>query len=89
MRNLITICGLIAAAFFGWQYAKVQKAESRLNEAVKQHVTLTQDLSAAKNELQQASNHLLALVRSQPVSKTNWVDERNRNWSSALKGGQQ
>jgi len=95
MRILITICGLVAAAFFGWQYSRAQEAnastEALLSEAAKQHASLTQELFAAKNDLQQASNQLAALdgVRSQPVPKTNWIDERNRNWNTSLKGGRQ
>ena len=92
MRTLIILCGLAATAFFAWQYPKMNEektaAQSRLDEATKQLSEREREISTARNELEAINARIAALSRvpRPPVSKPNWVDQRNSNWNSPLTG---
>ena len=79
MRTLITFCSLAAALWLGWERWKLadekEKTEVHLED-------VTRELEAANARIAQLSN-----AKPAPASKTNWVEERNRNWKSPLRSG--
>jgi hypothetical protein len=90
MRNLITICLLAAAIYFGWHYYEQlgngAAAEARIAELQAQNESLKAALKAAYdgNRKGGTPSHPQA---SQSAPKPNWIDEINRKWQSPLTGG--
>jgi peptidoglycan hydrolase CwlO-like protein len=83
MRALITICCLIATFYLALQYHDLSDskdaAESKLRELAKENENIKSDLEAANAQISQLNGKA-------PLQnpKTNWIDEKNRNWQSSL-----
>lgn len=79
MRNVFTILLLIAVLCLGWEYREVSAgkaaAEAKVAALDAEIETLRAGMKSAKGEA------------SQPGTKANWIDDRNRNWQSSLSAG--
>ena len=96
MRNLITICSLVATAYFAPQYKdladKKNTLETKSLELTKEVEAVRKDLAATRRDLQSATVRITQLSASGNIepaqtTKSNWIDERNRNWQSSLAHG--
>ena len=96
MKTFITLCSLIAAIALGYQYnaagtrakdaeTRVKDAENHANDATAKLAGATQQLAETSTQLNAANAKLIALsAKPVPVPKTNWIEERNKNWRSSL-----
>ena len=85
MKAIITICSLLAALVLGWQHNDLSEAKVA---AEAKAADAKNELDRTRSALEAANIRIADLSAPKPAEKSNWVEERNRNWTSPLnKGG--
>ena len=80
---------LFRSIALGYQYnaagTRAKDAETRVKDATAKLAGATQQLAETSTQLNAANAKLIALsAKPVPVPKTNWIEERNKNWRSSL-----
>jgi outer membrane murein-binding lipoprotein Lpp len=92
MKTLVTLGSLITALYFAPQHGDLVKKkntmETKSADLAQQVETLRADLDAMKAELQSINGRLNQFgAENRQGQKTNWVEERNRNYQNRLANG--
>lgn len=79
MKNLFTLCLFIAVLCLAW---KCRELSDREDAAQAKNEELKAEIEKLKSAAKPAGAHA-----GQPPAKTNWIDERNRNFQNTLSAG--
>jgi hypothetical protein len=83
MKNLLTLCLFIAVLCLAWQYREASEREAAAQVSISE---LKAEIAQLKAEATPANAHA-GQTPGKPVTKPNWIDERNRNFQSSLSAG--
>jgi cell division protein FtsB len=78
MKNLLTLCLFIAVLCLAWQYREASEREAAAQASISELKEEIAQLRADAHGTQQPGK---------PGAKTNWIDEKNRNYQSSLTAG--